>query len=324
VNHPPVSAVRRVLVTGAAGMVGQNLVPRLLARGFEVKALDKSEPALRILASRAPGASFQIADFAEEAGWPEAFAGIDAVIDLKAQITSADRALHERNNAVASAKVLSACERYGVPHLIHLSSSVVISKASDSYTETKRRGEDAVRASRIPHTILRPPLMFGPGDVKHLGLIRRAMQVLPMLPLPGDGTFIRQPLFVGDLCGVIEKSLERKPAGEIFNIIGLERIPFVDLLKEIRSIARLRCLLLPVPLPFFRAALRMQLHMLRNPIFTVEQLDALTAGDDFPVDNWPQTFGVPFTPFRAAAPRVYTTDDDLRSRLDHALRAIST
>jgi nucleoside-diphosphate-sugar epimerase len=318
------TAVRRVLVTGAAGMVGQNLVPRLLVRGIEVKALDKSEPALRVLASRAPGATFQVADFAEEAGWAESFAGMDAVIDLKGQITSADYSLHQRNNAVASARILAACERHRIPHLIHLSSSVVISKASDAYTETKRRGEDAVRASLVPHTILRPPLMFGPGDIKHLGLILRAMKALPILPLPGDGTFIRQPLFVGDLCGVIEKSLERTPTGEIFNVIGLERIPFVDLLKEIRTIARLRCVLLPVPLPLFRAALSIQLRVLRRPIFTVEQLDALTAGDDFPVENWPEVFGVSFTPFRAAAPHVYTADDDLRTTLDQAVRPVNT
>jgi nucleoside-diphosphate-sugar epimerase len=310
---------RRVLVTGAAGMVGQNLVPRLLARGFEVKALDKSEPALRVLAARAPRASVQVADCAEDGAWRDSFANLDAVIDLKAQITSADRALHERNNAIAGAKVLSACERHRIPHLVYLSSSVVISKASDAYTETKRRGEAVVRASQVPHTILRPPLMFGPGDIKHLGLILRAMKALPIVPLPGNARFIRQPLFVGDLCGVIESSLDRSPAGEIFNVIGLERIPFVDLLKEIRSIARLRCLLLPVPLPLFRAALRIQLGLLRRPIFTVEQLDALTAGDDFPVEGWPEVFGVPFTPFRVAAPRVYTTDDDLRSTLDQAL-----
>jgi nucleoside-diphosphate-sugar epimerase len=306
---------RQIVVTGAAGMVGQNLVPRLLASGHSVKAIDKAQGALRVLGERAPGASLHLADLAEDGIWMDLLAGADVVIDLKAQITSPDRALHERNNAVATSKVLTACERHGTLKLIHMSSSVVISKAKDAYTESKRRGEEAVRASRTPHTILRPPLMFGPGDIKHLGLILRMMKILPVVPLPGDSRFIRQPLFVGDLCAVIEASLDRPATGEIFNIIGHERIMFVDLLKEIRRITAARCLLLPLPIALFRAALHVQLLLLSKAIFTIEQLDALTAGDDFKVDGWTDVFGVPFTSFRAAAPRVYTTDDDLRVRL---------
>jgi uncharacterized protein YbjT (DUF2867 family) len=126
---------------------------------------------------------------------------------------------------------------------------------------------------------------------------------------------VRQPLFVGDLCAVIEKAIDRPATGEIFNIIGHERIMFVDLLKEIRRITSTRCLFLPLPLALFRVALYAQLLLLRKAIFTPEQLDALTAGDDFEVEDWTETFGVPYTPFAAAAPRVYTTDDDLRIAL---------
>ena len=312
---------RRIVITGAAGMVGQNLTPRLTASGHRVIGLDKSPGALDVLKERAPQASLHVADLAEAGSWMEHFAGADVVIDLKAQITSPDRDLHERNNAVATSKVLEACARHQIPRLIHMSSSVVISVAKDAYTESKRRGEEAVRKSLTPHTILRPPLMFGPGDIKHLGLILRLMKVLPIVPLPGDSRFIRQPLFVGDMCAIVERTLDRPATGEVFNIIGHERIMFVDLLKEIRRVTGARCVLLPLPLAFFRVALRIQLLLLRKAIFTVEQLDALTAGDDFPVDDWPGVFGVPVTSFRDAATRVYTTDDDLRVKL---LRAAET
>ena len=157
--------------------------------------------------------------------------------------------------------------------------------------------------------------MFGPGDIKHLGLILRVMKVLPIIPLPGDSRFIRQPLFVGDMCAVIEKALDRPPEGEIFNIIGHERLMFIELLRGMRRASGARCLLLPLPLSLFRLTLKVQLRLLRRTIFTIEQLDALTAGDDFPVDDWPATFGVPFTRFQDQAPRVYREDDALRVRL---------
>ncbi len=306
------------MVTGAAGMVGQNLVPRLVARGHKVIAIDKSGAALKVLGQRAPAADRHVADLAEEGSWGDLFSGADTVVDLKAQITSPDRALHIRNNSLATSRVLAACERHAVPYLIHLSSSVVVSRAADFYTETKRLGEEAVRASRTKHTILRPPLMFGPGDIKHLGLILRLMKVLPLIPLPGDGRFIRQPLYVGDLCAVIETCLDRPPDGGTFNIIGHDRIAFVDLLRQIRAITRSRCVFVPLPIALFRVVLGVQ-QLFRRTIFTTEQLDALTAGDDFPVENWSEVFGVPFTPFQVAAPRVYSQDDDLRVSLLAAL-----
>ncbi len=120
---------------------------------------------------------------------------------------------------------------------------------------------------------------------------------------------------------VIEKALDRPPTGEIFNVIGHERIPFLDLLKEMRRASGARCVFLPLPLGLFRAALRIQQLGTGKTIFTPAQLDALTAGDDFPVENWSEVFGVRFTPFREAAPRVYTVDDDLRVRLLAARRS---
>jgi nucleoside-diphosphate-sugar epimerase len=306
---------RLIVVTGAAGMLGQNLIPRLLARGDRIVALDKNAATLGVLAERAPRAETQVADLAEDGEWIGRFDGADAVIDLKAQITSPDRALHLRNNAAATERVVRACERHGVPHLVYLSSSVVISKASDFYTESKRLGEATVRESRAPHTILRPPLMFGPGDIKHLGLILGLMTRLPVIPLPGHGRFMRQPLYVGDMCAVIERVLERKAEGGIFNIIGHERLPFVDLLREIRRIRGLSNFFVPLPRWAFRLALRVQRTLSRRTIFTVEQLDALTAGDDFPVEPWVETFGVPYSPFRSVAPQTYLEHDDLRQAL---------
>jgi nucleoside-diphosphate-sugar epimerase len=314
-------APRLIVVTGAAGMLGQNLIPRLLARGDRVVALDKNRATLGVLAERAPAAEIEVADLAEDGDWARRFDGADAVVDLKAQITSPDRALHLRNNAAATEGVVRACERHGVPHLVHLSSSVVISKASDFYTESKRLGEAAVRESRAPHTILRPPLMFGPGDIKHLGRILGLMTRLPVIPIPGNGRFIRQPLYVVDMCAVIERVLERRAEGGIFNIIGHERIPFVDLLREIRRIRGLSNFFLPIPRWVFRLGLRTQSTLMRKTIFTEEQLDALTAGDDFPVEPWTETFGVPYSPFLSAAPQTYREQDELRIALLRALSA---
>jgi len=291
-------------------MVGQNLVPALRERGYEVLALDKHARNLEILASRAPGAVVESADLAEAGPWQERLAGASAVVDLKAQITAPTAEPHHRNNVEATRRVLEACQRHRVPHLVFLSSSVVISVADDHYTRSKREAERAVRESPVPHTVLRPPLMYGPGDVKHLGHILGMMERLPLLPIPGHGRYMRQPLFVGDLVGVILAALERGPSGQAHNVIGHERLTFIHLLRRVARLRGAHCLLLPVPLPFFRLALAVLGWTSRRPPFTREQLRALMAGDDFPVDPWAEHFGVRYTPFEEAAPEVYADPAD--------------
>ncbi len=73
--------------------------------------------------------------------------------------------------------------------------------AVDDYTETKKAQEALVSASGIKQVILRPTLMFGWFDRKHVGWLARFMQKVPVFPIPGNGKFLRQPLYAGDFCG---------------------------------------------------------------------------------------------------------------------------
>jgi uncharacterized protein YbjT (DUF2867 family) len=82
-------------------------------------------------------------------------------------------------------------------------SSVVKSVADDFYTRSKIIQEEIVLESGIACPILRPTLMFGWFDRKHLGWLSRFMQKTPFFPIPGNGRFMRQPLFVGDFCDII-------------------------------------------------------------------------------------------------------------------------
>ena len=57
-----------------------------------------------------------------------------------------------------------------------------------------------VLASGLPCTVLRPTLMFGWFDRKHLGWLARFMRKVPVFPIPDEGRYLRQPLYVGDFC----------------------------------------------------------------------------------------------------------------------------
>lgn len=291
---------KKILVTGAAGLVGQNLIPLLVKKGYSVIALDKNEKNLQILEEVNLTIDIYKTDLSEKGKWMDLFKDVDVVIDLKAQIAAPTKELFLRNNVQTQKNILDACKKYKVKNLIHLSSSVVISVANDDYTNTKKMGEELVKKSSVPHTILRPPLMYGCFDAKHLGWLTRLLERSPVFPVPGSGKYMRQPLYVMDLCRVIMACSERKPQNKIYNIIGHERIDFIDIIRKIAKAKNLTRAIVPVPLPIFVAMLKAYGIFTRKTVFTKDQLDALMAGDDFPVDNWPQEFKVKYTPFDEA------------------------
>jgi nucleoside-diphosphate-sugar epimerase len=292
------SKKKKIVITGAAGLVGQNLVTLLVKHeDYELVALDRHRHNLGLLERLHPSVRTVEADLAESGEWEAVFAGCDVVVQLHAQVTAQNWEPFERNNLVATERVLRVMKAAGVPYLVHVSSSVVVSVADDNYTRSKKAQEALVRESGVPHCILRPTLMYGWFDPKHLGWLARFMNKVPVFPIPGDGRYMRQPLYALDFSRVIEVCIERQPTGEVYDLVGVERIDYVDILRAIRRIQRLRTPFLHIPVPIFKALLRIYALGSKKPPFTADQLTALSAGDDFSGVDLFETFGIRPTPF---------------------------
>jgi nucleoside-diphosphate-sugar epimerase len=290
----------RIVLPGGAGLVGQNLIAQLKRQGYSnLVVLDKHRPNLDILRGMHPDIAAEYADLADPGDWERHLAGADVVVMLQAQIGGNDYTQFQRNNVDSTRHVLDAMKANNVPYLVHISSSVVESVASDWYTNTKKEQEDMVDACRITHVILRPTLMFGWFDRKHLGWLSRFMQKIPVFPVPGDGRYMRQPLYAGDFCNIIISCVEKRTTGR-FNISGQEQVDYIDIIREIRHAIRSRALILSIPYRLFHTLLATWAVFDSDPPFTTQQLAALVARDEFEVIDWPGIFGVTPTPFATA------------------------
>ncbi|MDA8752788.1 NAD(P)-dependent oxidoreductase [Halieaceae bacterium] len=291
----------KIILPGGAGLVGQNLVPRLKDRGYsDIVVLDKHAHNLQVLKQCHPDVVCELADLSLEGLWQSRFEGASAVVMLQAQIGGLDADEFTRNNENATRNVLSAMQAHGVTQLVHISSSVVASVGDDLYTRSKKRQEQMVLDSGFSCPILRPTLMFGWFDRKHLGWLSRFMQRVPVFPVPGSGRYMRQPLYAGDFCNIIISCLERPDIRGVFNISGQERIDYIDLIRAVKKATGAGALILRIPYALFHFLLWVWSLFDRNPPFTTEQLAALTAGDEFEVIDWPTIFGVSSTPLATA------------------------
>jgi nucleoside-diphosphate-sugar epimerase len=291
----------KIVLPGGAGLVGQNLVARLRARGYtNIVVLDRHRRNLAVLRETQSGIVAEHADLASPGQWQRHFHNADVVVMLQAQIGGNDERAFVRNNVESTRLILAEIKEHRIPRLVHVSSSVVQSRASDFYTNTKKEQERIVLESGIACAVLRPTLMFGWFDRKHLGWLARFMRKMPIFPVPGHGRYMRQPLYVGDFCNIIVSCIEGRAPPGIYNISGRERLDYIDIICAIKRATGARALIVRIPYRAFHALLWLWSLLDRNPPFTTQQLAALIAGDEFELMDWQQVFGVTATPFAQA------------------------
>ncbi len=296
----------KIILPGGAGLVGQNLVARLKAKGYNnIVVLDKRQANLAVLKQVQPDVTVEYADLAEPGDWLRHFAEAKVVVMLQAQIGGNHYEEFFRNNIESTRLILDAIKSNKIPYLVHISSSVVESVADDFYTNTKKEQERLVLDSGIPCPILRPTLMFGWFDRKHLGWLSRFMKKVPVFPIPGNGCYMRQPLYVGDFCNIIISCIENRIQDGIYNISGHEKIDYIDIIREIKKATKSKAIILKIPYGLFFALLWIWGLFDKNPPFTTQQLAALIAKDEFEVIDWPTIFGVPYTPFAKAVDETF-------------------
>ena len=115
---------------------------------WQLLVVDKKREAVQIGRQLFPVVEFLCEDLTstEDMQWPERLAGCDACVMLQAEIGNTDPTQFQRNNVRTTEVVLEQLQLRAITRLVHISSSVVNSVATDLYT-TKRAQEDLVRAA---------------------------------------------------------------------------------------------------------------------------------------------------------------------------------
>ncbi len=297
---------QKIIITGAAGLVGQNLAANLIEQGYtNIVGIDKHKKNLEIFKKLYPNVKAVLADLSEEDEWEKEFEKANVLIMLQAQIGAKTYEPFYKNTVKSTENVLEACKKYNVPYIVHISSSVVNSVTNDYYTETKKLQEKLVLESGIKNIILRPTLMFGWFDRKHLGWLSRFMKRVPVFPIPGDGKYIRQPLYVKDFCNIIISAIKSQKTG-IYDITGIERVYYIDIIRTIKKYTNSKTIILNIPYWLFYTLLAIWGFFDPDPPFTTDQLKALVAGDIFEVIDWPSIFDIKQTSFDEAIKETFT------------------
>ena len=181
-----------------------------------------------------------------------------------------------------AARVARLAAAAGVERLLHLSALGIGEDAPAAADRTKARGEAAVRAAFPAATLVRPSLVYGPGD-HFFGRFAAMARTSPVLPVIGGGRTRFQPIHVEDAVRALEALLDRPgTAGTTLALVGAETFTFRELLERMLGVLGRRRLILPLPFPLAER-LAAGLERLPDPPLTREDVRLLrtdkVAGD---------------------------------------------
>lgn len=226
-----------LVITGASGFIGRRLLHALAERGAtRVTALARDPSRLTGLSDWRPewrAVPFDLASAAVPSG---AIPRDAVVLHLAASTGKMSPAAMSAVNVRGTGRVIDAARASDARHLIFVSS--IAAGFADQrwyhYARAKREAEHLVSASQIPHSIVRPTMVFGPGSPIEAALTGLATGGAPIVL--GTGTVRVQPVHVDDVVELLLALAADVPAGPAtLEVGGGDRITLRELLARIRA-----------------------------------------------------------------------------------------
>lgn len=251
----------KVLVTGGSGFVGRRVVEELVARGHQVVAPMRKPVFWPDVAVPAIG------DLGPDTDWTAALSGCDAVVHSAARAHVLDDrsgdplAVFRRINRDGTLRLAQQAREAGIRHFLFISTIKVNGETTapdrpfraddapnpqDAYGQAKAEAEAALRGMAWPVlTVLRPPLVHGPGVKGNLAVLIKAIARGVPLPL-GLVDNRRSMIGVDNLANAVSFLLERRAAGT-FLVRDDDDLSTAQLVRFLAAAMQRPARLLPVP-----------------------------------------------------------------------------
>ena len=243
-----------LLLTGATGLVGGALLRRLLAEGSQVRCLVRDPGRLGAQRVRV---QIALGDLTDPPSFRNAMRGVHTVVHLAASTRDQPRGSIEELNGIATWRMVEAAQRQGVERFVYFSALGASTHHRTRLLRAKALAEQAVAESDVRSIVFAPSIIYAPGD-KWLTLLER-LSLLPVMPVPGSGRALFQPLWAEDVaeCVIAALAIEQHEPAVRYELAGPETLSHNDMVRTLlRSLGRRRPLL-NVPTPIVSRSLRM-------------------------------------------------------------------
>ena len=268
----------KVLVTGGTGFTGSRLIPLLLKNGFKVRAF------VRPTSDRSPLSSFEVewatGDFANPETFIAALRGVDALINIASL------------GFGHAESILKSMKEAGVQRGLFISTTAIFTQLNAGSKSIRLAAEEAIQASGVDYTILRPTMIYGTPRDRNMWRLIRLLKITPIMPIFGDGESLQQPIFVDDVAQAVLLALQNDATiRKSYNIAGKAPLTYNEVIDTVASALGKRVWKLHLPYrPIVRALQFTERLRLRLPI-KAEQVLRLNENKAFSYDEAGRDFG---------------------------------
>ncbi|HYK00594.1 MAG TPA: NAD(P)H-binding protein [Thermoanaerobaculia bacterium] len=235
----------KILVTGGSGVIGEGVIPELIARGHGVRLLSRHA---EDDAKQWPGVEPFNGNVADAASLANAADGCDAVLHIAGIVAeNPPEVTFQSVNIDGTRNLIAEAKRAQVRRFVFVS-SLGADRGESDYHKSKRAAEKVIESSGLDWTIVRPGNVYGPGD-EVISTILKMVRMLPAVPVIDDGEQQFQPIWHEDLAKILAETIEHHDVqSQVLEAAGSELTSMNDLLRRFAKITGRSPMRVPVPM----------------------------------------------------------------------------
>ena len=268
-------ASKPVTVFGGSGFLGRQIVKSLAAAGNDVRVGVRHPEAASFLQRFGRDGQIELvhADVWKESSVARALKRSASVINTVGHYVEKGGATFDKVHGQGALHVARQAREAGAERLVHISGLGADPRSDSAYVRARGIGETLVREAFDGVTILRPGVIFGPGDsLEGLNTLAGIARQSPVVPLFGMGHTRLQPVFVGNVAQACVRVLaDSSTKGKVYEIGGPRVYAYEELVRLVLKQIGSAAVMVPVPFVVWEClAALLALHP--NPPLTRDQV----------------------------------------------------
>ncbi len=269
----------KIVITGANSAVGQAILrcgPKFGATTNTYVAAARSARAVeQIRSKQGNGIGVVQISYDDPGSLDAAFQGASAIIHVAGILVESPNSTYEQANVASTRGIVAAAKRCAVQKIVLVSAVGANETSSNRYYRTKGQAEALVCASGLNYTVLRAPLLLGPGTAATAALQRNVSG--RRAKLIGGGRNLQQPLYVDDLAQAALAATQPTVANNlILDLVGPVSLPERELVERAARLLGRQVRIGTIPKFWLSLVLGIRQH-LGKVGFSLDALEVITA-----------------------------------------------
>jgi len=212
----------KVFVTGGTGFTGSYVLPLLLKNGYKVRCLYRPESDRSAPLRAQPEIEWVLGDVSN----PQALSALMQGMDVLVNIVSLGFGHAD--------SIIGAAQNAGIKRAVFVSTTAIFTQLNAKSKKVRVAAELAIEMSGLQYTILRPTMIYGSPRDRNMWRLIRFMRYSPVVPVFGDGNYLQQPIYVGDVAQAILGCLcNDQTIGKSYNIAGKTPLTYNEVIETI-------------------------------------------------------------------------------------------